>query len=463
MRVVLTRCTKLERRILDAVYDTLIAVPGPLEFEKASKSVAVGGDAISLDWDEIFAACTFARTRLDLRDEDFLVLLVDQRNNSNWFSSCNPKGGRDIFIHSAEWDTYVDAPSEHPIAFQVIENILQVLMFDTLADGVAFFHDPPIGCINDMCSWKPDITFKLRTADVCLDCQRVLRDRGVPEDLVKQAFNILEQQRQFMLFRTPVSEERANFGFPFPIAITRRKISGTTEPFRRFLMLLDHFDALVRCTVITAGSIAMGTGFAEFFREKGLSERPALGHWVEALRYLSKKREAAIPTLPAALLARIQKVVERADEAGIVSLRNERRGHGYCDCRDSTYQSLFIEHLPTVTDIEVLLQPFYARTIWRCTLSMAQPEAGTFTFSCKDLTGDHPDFIDSECNFRPTTVEELPRTGAVYAVVGGTRWYSLDPFVRYCACPACGHHRVLISDGEKYIDPYVGHRVVLGT
>jgi hypothetical protein len=427
MRVVLARCAQLQRNLLDAVYEILIAVPGPLEFDKAAKPVALNGVDCPVDWDTIFNACRSARQKLGLREEDFLVLLMDRRNTLNWFSSCDPQGGRNVFIHAADWDTYVACAPEHPVAFQVVENVFQILMFDNLGDGAKFFHDPPIGCVNDMCSWKPDVTFKLRTADVCLECQRVIKDRAIPDLLLQQALEIFEQQRQAMLLRAPILATRSNLEFPFPIAITRRKISGTTEPFRKFLMLLDYFDALVRCTVITGGCITMKDDFAEFFRNQCLHERPSLGHWVTALRVLCQRRQAMVPDLPTTLFGRIHKVVNKAEEAGIVSLRNERRGHGYCDCRDETYKQLFLEHLPTVSDIEALLRPMYARTKWCYTLSMTHPSPGMFAFKVRDLTGDHPDFNECEHELRPTAVEDLPSTGTVYAVVGPDAWYSLTP------------------------------------
>jgi hypothetical protein len=462
MRVLLVRSKELERGILDAVFEILIAVSGPLEFERASKVIDIGGDSADpLQWHSIFGACRDFRERLNLHENDFLVLLMGRRNEHNWFSSCDPQGARSIFIHAGDWESYVSSSPEYPVAFQVVENILQCLMFDNLADGESFFHDPPIGCFNDMCSWKPDIIFKLRTADVCLECLRVIKDKGIAEGILAQVFKLFELQRKPMLFRAQVPIEQAYGEFPFPIAITRRKISGTTEPFRKFLLLLDHFDSLVRCTVITCGCIGMRGAFHDFSMTHSLHERPSLGHWVKALRDLSNNERTGVPTLPTYLLERIERVLNIAEDAAIVSLRNERRGHGYCDCCDTTYKRLFIDYDQTVTDIERLLRPIYLRIKWCHTVSMSQSIQGTFAFIARDLTGDHPDFIERVHEIQPTTINDLPQTEKVYAITSDNIWYSLAPYIRYCDCPECGHHRVLVTDGEKYIDPYVGHRVRL--
>ncbi len=37
----------------------------------------------------------------------------------------------------------------------------------------------------------------------------------------------------------------------------------------------------------------------------------------------------------------------------------------------------------------------------------------------------------------------------------------MEPWVRLTECSECNHERVLISDGERYIDAQVGHRVRL--
>ncbi|HOE12412.1 MAG TPA: hypothetical protein PLQ35_16155 [bacterium] len=461
-RIVLVRSKDLQKDLLNAVFEMLVAVPGPLEFEQVHKPVKIEGDSDTpADWNSIFAACRAFRQQLSLDENDFLVLLMAQRNQNNWFSSCDPQGEKSIFIHASEWENYVTCPPEYPVAFQVVENILQCLMFDTLADGAQFFHDPPIGCISDMCSWKPDVIFKLRTADICPECQRVIGDRGICEDVLTQMLQLLETQRSVMLFRTRMSTGSQGEEFPFPISITRRKISGTTEPFRRFLMLLDHFDSLVRCTVITCGCIAMKDNFDEFFRERELHERPSLGHWVTALRNLSQMERVNVPDFPSRLFERIRRVVDKAEEEEIVSLRNEKRGHGYCDCNDTAYKQLFLEHIDTVTEVENLLRPIYIRIRWYYTISMSQSDPGTFSFTVKDLSGDHPDFKEISHEIRPKDIADIPQTYKVYAITPDRTWHKLSPYAMYCDCPACGHHRVLVSDGEMYIDPYVGHRVRL--
>ena len=462
MKVIIARSRGVNGSLLYAVHELLLSTTGPIEFDKTSESLSLTGDPTeAVDRNAIFRACVGLRERIRLADEDFLVVLLDRKNTENWFSSPDYGGSRSIFVDAFNWEVFVSAPPQYPIAFQVIENVLQALTFDSIDEGEPYFHDPPIGCINDMCSWKPDVTFKFRTADICGECQRVIDESGFPSGLVDQTVGLLEKLRAAMLFRSRLLSTSNAPGFPFPIAITRRKMLGTTDPFRRFLLLLDHFDSLVRCTVISLGRITMESTFDSFFHEHHLNHRPSLGNWVHALGVLAKGPGGTqVPSLSDQLNKRIQNVVRKAEDDQIVRVRNERRGHGYCDIHDSTYQELFLRHLATVQEIERLLLPFYARTSWCYTAAMSHPNSDSFNFRVIDLSGDHPDFKEDVRELTKSNGYDIPQTESVYVVVDtANTWYSLAPYVLYCSCPACGHNRVLVSDGPRYLDPYVGHLV----
>jgi hypothetical protein len=232
--------------------------------------------------------------------------------------------------------------------------VLHALMFRSLQEGIELSHDPPIGCITDFCTWKPDITYKLRTADICGDCLTILEERGVTTALIDQALGAFAGLRTQMLFsRNFRSVESPDSRLPFPVAITRRKLSTTTEPLRKFLLSIDHFDSLVRTSVIFVGAAVLRDDFADFLAKKELLERPSLGAWVGALQSLSVRAETlGLTALPNDLSARIRTVVTKAEQANIVHIRNERRGHGYIDCRDSSYQEEFTACSTIVKEIE---------------------------------------------------------------------------------------------------------------
>lgn len=400
--------------------------------------------------------------RHNIPSSDFLVLLTSKPNENNWFSSTNfDDGTRDIFVHTADWENYTECSSESVIAFQVVENILQALMFEGNDDESKYFHDPAIGCINDMCSWKPDITFKLRTADICADCLDKISSQGIEEDLVRQSIELFEHLRKRMLFNRKLQRETDyDPSLPFTIANTKRKLRTTFEPLRKFLLLLDHFDSIVRTSVIIFGKICLKDDFDQFAKDAGLHGKPSLGHWVGALQSVAKAASTidkdSFP-LPNDFCERLEGIVAKANEGKIVNLRNEYRGHGYCSIHDEKYKNVFESALPSLQYIEQVLLPLLVGLKVCYVTSFSIKKTGK-KIRVKSLMGNHPDFEDKEIAFK--TDDCLPFENQVYATKDGN-WYDLHPYILYENCPECCHPRVLIYDGEQYLDPFVGHRVTI--
>jgi hypothetical protein len=305
-----------------------------------------------LDWNALFGVMRTLREQHAIPESSFVVLLTSRANTENWFSAFDSLEARNVFIQTSDWDYYVPCNPEYAWAYEVIVNSLQCLVFGSLERTGDWAHDPPLGCINDLCSWKPDISLKLRTADICPDCLARYRHAEVTAELLNQALALMEMVRRNTLYSATVrrgaaSDER----YPFPVAFTKRKLRMTSEPLRKFLVLIDHFDSLVRTATLMAGRILLKDEFRSFAQKQELSTRPALGHWLAALQALSR-----IPTtqpgpdlsLPSDFRQRIELVVRKATEDGIVHLRNEKRSHGYCDCQDQGYREVFESSLPAV-------------------------------------------------------------------------------------------------------------------
>jgi hypothetical protein len=465
MRIHLVRSHDVSRELLDKVYNLLLHSDGPAQFIKEQHSCSFHDDEEVLSWGRIFARCAEYRTRHAIPADEFIILLTSKQNEKNWFSCPDPRGTRAIFVHAAEWDNYlIDCDSHFPVAFQCWENVLHSLMFRSFREGIEFSHDPPIGCITDMCSWKPDITYKLRTADVCAGCLSRLEERGASRALIDQALGAFETLRQQMLFsRNFRNTEPQESELPFPVAITRRKLSLTTEPLHKFLLLIDHFDSLVRTSVIFVGAAALNQNFAKFLEDKELQVRPSLGNWVRALQSLSELSVAfGLATLPNDLSSRMLGVVREAEEGNIVRMRNERRGHGYIDCRDAGYQSQYNSCSIVVKNIEALLTPILARLKPLLVVGTERLNTAEFQLTVKSMMGSHPDSTVSQFSYQPREVENIPCKDQcyLYAPIEG-RWVPLHPYLQFKECPECRHPRVLIADGQQYLDPYVGHRVSL--
>ena len=359
MKVHLIR-THRKHDLLEKVYNLLLQEDGPAQFVRQDRRTVLQDGQVP--WQAIFDSCTEFRTQQTIPTNALIILLMEQDNTANWFSCPDPNGTRSIFIHTAGWDKYlIDCDPQYPIAFQCWENLLHSLMFQSLEQGVELSHDPPIGCITDFCSWKPDITYKLRTADICGDCLALLKERDAPPALIEQALRTFERLRNQMLFSKDFrGTEDQKTKLPFSVAITRRRLSTIPGPaLRKFTLLINHFDSLIRTSVIFIGAAGLKHRMQEFLAERQLLERPSLGHWVSALRTLTERGlDLETVGLPSDLSVRIRNVLTKAD--GLVQQRNERLAHGYV-ASDSEYSNVYDLWSPAVMEIEKSLTPALIR------------------------------------------------------------------------------------------------------
>jgi len=463
MNIHLIRTKNVSNELYAKVFDLLISSQGPLEFKQHRPEKNYHDSIVS--WDDLFHTCHQFRENNHIPQEDFVILMTNTRNTKNWFSACEPNGENSVFILTAEWDNYLDCNAEYPIAYEVVENIIERMMAANLEEMFQIAHDPPIGCISDMCSWKPDIIYKLRTADICHDCLNLLNEKCVDHEIIKQAIEIFENIRSYVLMSRSFRELREmDDSLPFPVAITRRKMNLARYPLHKFLCLIDHFDSIVRISVIIIGNILLGNRFDSFYTGQELDNRPSLGHWVAALTKLAKYEDdiALINfNLPDDTLERIQKIVAYENQEHIVQLRNERRGHSYQECYGELYQKDFEENIGIISSIEKILKPILTRCLMVYVSNLTNCGEGTFKLSVYKLMGSHPDFLEEEQVIHVQTLDDLPISGKVYIYIANNhQWINLSPYVLFGECSLCAHSRVLVNDGgDVYLDPYIGHRV----
>ena len=78
------------------------------------------------------------------------------------------------------------------------------------------------------------------------------------------------------------------------------------------------------------------------------------------------------------------------------------------------------------------------------------------------MMGSHPDFVVSKISYTPERIENIPYNEQCYLYTRNDgQWIALHPYVQFKECPLCHHPRVLLADGQQYLDPYAGHRVPL--
>ena len=116
-----------------------------------------------------------------------MVLLTNRKNALNWFSASDESNN--IFVHAADWELYTKVNPKYAIAYQVLENVLQVLMkADIYHAPNEFIHEIPRGCMNDLCKRKQEIIIKLQTGNICADCIARIRSEGASEAIFLALF-----------------------------------------------------------------------------------------------------------------------------------------------------------------------------------------------------------------------------------------------------------------------------------
>jgi hypothetical protein len=155
----------------------------------------------SLSWNDIFEKCRAYRLEHDIGDDEFVVLLTEYGNEFNWFSAANPKGTRDMFVQTSNWDFFLGSDQRYPVAYQLSTGILKQLIFRDYKDLQSCWHEQPRGCMMDFCRDKKEITFKMRTGDICHDCLDLFHKRGVNHDVVAQVFDIIDGIRTQMMYK----------------------------------------------------------------------------------------------------------------------------------------------------------------------------------------------------------------------------------------------------------------------
>lgn len=155
----------------------------------------------SAKWSALFSKCKDYRKKNRLDETDWVVLLTNIANENNWFAAGEPSGLKNFFIHTDQWEFFIPCDSRFPIAYEVMVTLLHSLMFENYDDMFPKLHLTPKGCVNDFCKQKKDIIFKLRTADICMDCQQIIYSKKIDPLIVDQIFKTIEDIRKQMLFR----------------------------------------------------------------------------------------------------------------------------------------------------------------------------------------------------------------------------------------------------------------------
>ncbi len=421
--------------------------PGPVSVSNISRPLELRkrGPKGTLLWADAFAAIQSLRESEGIPAESFVQLLTTTNNENNWYAATEEGHMRNGFCHLGDFKWATSAPSSAVAAHYLLTNLFDALVEEAGVPWLSLYHEVSRGCFYDFCEDKKEVAFKLRTADLCSDCLPRLQSIGIPNEFLSQTIRIMEAIRRQALNTKQFLPSEASFhAWPFPVAITRHKAVQATNQLLRFMLLLDHFDSLVRYFYI-AHEVVEG-------RSPVIQERPSLGWWVNQLARSLRGAD------------HFREVVAIAQQERVVSIRNERRGHGWMSASDDAYSG-DAKNLERVLDeIEQELRPFlenYRLIVPR----QFRLQEGSFVVEGDHLMGSnilHPPFklqLDSD----PRSVGLVQENQVYLTDSNMKRFHKIAPYIQYVLCPTCNHPRVLITNGgSQFIDVFMGHLVQLG-
>ena len=130
-----------------------------------------------------------------------VILLTEHANYENWFVGYDPNQKGNYFIHTEGWDHFTSVDPRYPICYHIASTLLKHSMFDNPQEMGNYMHYQSKGCMMDFCRDKSEVMLKLRTADVCRDCQKLIFDKKIPHLQLRYTFDMMESIRRQLLYK----------------------------------------------------------------------------------------------------------------------------------------------------------------------------------------------------------------------------------------------------------------------
>ena len=156
----------------------------------------------TITWEELFNVCKNYRRDYFIDDCDHVILLNDVPNENNWFG-CVDSTKKNYFVQTNDWDWYLGRSIDNrfPVAYEIVSWLLRSLMYKNQTEIISSLHKEPKGCMMDYCIDKTQIIIKMRTADLCPECLKVLENRDINRTYARQLFQIMDGLRDNIMFR----------------------------------------------------------------------------------------------------------------------------------------------------------------------------------------------------------------------------------------------------------------------
>ena len=198
---------------------------------------------------DLFIHHNLYRNHYDIGDNELVILLTDIANPLNWFSYGDCKNN--AYVYTDELEYYIASERKYPLAYQVISNVLQLLMFDNYKEMMSKVHHKSVGCINDFCEDKRQIEMKMKMTDICLKCQDLLWMKDVNPSIISQSietmFGIRSKMLSVEMFKSSRRESRIVFcdkGNPVLVNLDNYKVKLTPLERTLYHFFIRHEEGI---------------------------------------------------------------------------------------------------------------------------------------------------------------------------------------------------------------------------
>jgi hypothetical protein len=119
-----------------------------------------------------FDYCRKFRKEKRIKQMDFVVMLTEQQNEANWFGFID-KDMKNVFVCESNWTGYFryNVTSYLPLSHEIISWVMRSVLFNNQDELIQNIHQEDRGCLMDLNRSKKQISSKMKSLEICMDCQ----------------------------------------------------------------------------------------------------------------------------------------------------------------------------------------------------------------------------------------------------------------------------------------------------
>ena len=138
-----------------------------------------------------------------------VICVTDRPFVDNWFSH---EYRHCAIITTSDWEALFAPPSLRAyLVYQIAQALIPIEADLTEEMLLQLVHEPPIGCLQDLNTNKPDIKYGMIAGNMCLGCEGNLRQFGVDQEALDAVRRVLAAVRDEAVGRPRIADPFSAF------------------------------------------------------------------------------------------------------------------------------------------------------------------------------------------------------------------------------------------------------------